>query len=233
MHMPVTDFQLYIFADPMCDLSQQCARWMATSPRFKAFAEAHRDKIRKKVRGMRDTEGLRDLQLELDTARCLLRERRISLEYEKYLAGKVRGPDFTARLANGLSINVEVKRLRTLSHAGKWDDALCDKLGQLPPSSINALVIAANSGALATFDVAAAMARLRELAERKDEGFFTHRGFVSARDFQRHLQRLSAIVMRSSWDDADGSHTILWPNTLAKHPLPPQLRTLLLRCFEP
>ena len=65
--------------------------WLAGSPRFRAFAEAHRDKIRKKIRGAADPEALRDVRAELATARLLLADRRIELAFEAYGSGKT-GP---------------------------------------------------------------------------------------------------------------------------------------------
>ena len=45
--------------------------WAASS-RFRAFAATYRDKVRKKLRLVRDEEGLRDLELELEVATRLL-----------------------------------------------------------------------------------------------------------------------------------------------------------------
>ena len=38
-------------------MAQELLEWLAGSARFRAFAEAHRDKIRKKVRGATDADG--------------------------------------------------------------------------------------------------------------------------------------------------------------------------------
>ena len=216
--LAIDELCAYLFGAAAHPVSSQCAAWMAASPRFRAFVADHRDKIRRKVRSLRDDEGLRDLQLELDTAHRLLQERRFTLAYEQYLAGKTRGPDFTVTFKTWLRFNVEVKRLRSAPQPGRWADVICDKLDQLPPSIANVLLVATDATAAGDFDVARAMAELRVLAERKDDEFFTRRGLAGARDYLRKVQRLSAIVYRSAWETPD-ARSVLWTNPQAKHPL--------------
>ena len=93
--MPTGDLLPYIFGNTRLPLAVQFGHWVQESPRFRVFAETYRDKIRKKVRGISEAEGYRDLQAELAVAYFLLQERRFMVEYEKYAAGKQRGPDFT------------------------------------------------------------------------------------------------------------------------------------------
>src|SRR5205807_7726114 len=129
----------------------QFAHWVQASPRFRAFAEIYRDKIRKKVRGITEVEGYRDLQAELATAYFLVLERRFLVEYEKYGTGKQRGPDFSITYKTHIRFDVEVTHLRGLRgsqggaapEAGKLATTICAKLKQLPPSMINILVLAA------------------------------------------------------------------------------------------
>ncbi|HET6314348.1 MAG TPA: hypothetical protein VFH60_10950 [Chloroflexia bacterium] len=66
--MPASDLLPYIFTNTRLPLAVQFARWVQESPRFRAFAETYRDKIRKKVRGITEAEGYRDLQADLATA---------------------------------------------------------------------------------------------------------------------------------------------------------------------
>ncbi len=66
-------------------LASLLADWLASSRRFAAFVSANETKIRKKLRSTRGLEALRDLQLELETAYLLLRERSLSLVYEPQL----------------------------------------------------------------------------------------------------------------------------------------------------
>jgi hypothetical protein len=203
---------------------------MATSPRFRAFVEDHRDKIGKKVRAARDAEGVRDLALELETAYRLLGERRFALRYEAYAAGKTRGPDFTVIYKERPACNVEVRRLRGAldsSAFGKWANAICDKTAQLPPSIANVVLIGAEGRDAASFDAAGAMARLRRLAEGGDDAFFARRGYQDARDFLRTLPRLSAALYVASWDADAADVVTLWVNALAKHQAAPEVARML------
>src|SRR5215203_4526091 len=117
--MTVDELLAYIFARDAHALAAQFALWLASSPRFQALAAQYRDKIRKKVRGTRDQEGLRDLTFELEIAYLMLSERRFAVEYEKGGVGKQRAPDFHVTFRANTPFNVEVKRLRapTIEHA--------------------------------------------------------------------------------------------------------------------
>src|SRR5436309_599776 len=93
--MPADDLLLTIFGNARVPLAEQFAQWVQEAPRFRTFVETYQDKIRKKVRGITDTEGYHDLQAELSVAYFLTLERRFLVEYEKYGLGKQRGPDFS------------------------------------------------------------------------------------------------------------------------------------------
>jgi hypothetical protein len=247
--MPASDLLPYIFTNTRLPLAVQFAHWVQASPRFRAFAETYRDKIRKKARGITEAEGYRDLQAELATAYFLVLERRFLVEYEKYGVGKQRGPDFSITYKTHIRFDVEVTRLRGLRggqtgaalEPGKLVNTLCAKLEQLPPSMINVLVLAAGpelakdapysgddpstgSGQALASGLRSAVTLLQERAERKDDEFFIRRGFLGARDFLRHYSRLSAI--RLITPDAP---PVLWLQPQARHPLPPDLATLLRR----
>jgi hypothetical protein len=247
--MPASDLLPYIFTNTRLPLAVQFAHWVQASPRFRAFAETYRDKIRKKVRAITEAEGYRDLQAELATAYFLVLERRFVVEYEKYGLGKQRGPDFSITYKTHIRFDVEVTRLREVHGAqarearavvepGKLANTLCVKLVQLPPSMINILVLAADdapytysvedpstgSGQALASGLRSALTLLQARAERKDDEFFTRRGFLGARDFHRHYSRLSAI--RLVTPDAP---PVLRLQPQARHPLPPDLATLLRR----
>lgn len=229
----VDDLLATLFADAV-EIRSCCARWVLMSPRFPAFLDVYRDKIRKKLRGVADGEGVLDLQVELLTAASLLTERKLTLEYEKYAANKTRGPDFTALYKTHTPFNVEVKRIRGLTQPGKWADVLCDKLRQLPPSVVNVLVVyGERAEQAAPFDVDAAMRGLRATAERKDELFFTRRGLEGARDYLRQSFKLSAVIYkaRDAATDEYGPSAI-WINPQARHPLPSDLRATLPRSLD-
>lgn len=204
--------------------------WVRGSRRFKAFAISYRGKIRAKLKNARDEAGMKDLRAELETALLLLREERFTLEYEKYAASKQRGPDFTVTFKTHTPFNVEVRRIRSVelddgntgARIGKLMAVLCDKVGQMPPSSVNLLWLIAERE-ISEADLARAVMTLRQLAERKAEDFFTRRGFESAADFLKQYRQLSGIVLRQSGENA------LWLNSLARHKVPPEIVTAIQR----
>jgi len=227
--MPSSDLLLFIFTNTRLPIAVQFAHWVEESPRFRAFAETYRDKIRKKVRGITDAEGYRDLQAELATAYFLVPERRFLVEYEKYGVGKQRAPDFSVTYKTHIRFDVEVTRLRgggegAVADPGKLANTLCAKLGQLPPSMMNLLVLAADDAPYSEADLVSASRLLLERAESKDDAFFTRRGFLGARDFLKYYSRLSAIRLTTP---AGPSLLRLQPQ--ARHPLPPDLANLLRR----
>jgi hypothetical protein len=226
------DLLIYIFEGNSHALAAEFAAWVEASARFKLFAETYRDKIRKKLRGIRDEEGIRDLQVELEIAYLLLGERRFTIEYEKGGVGKQRGPDFCVTYKTHMPFNVEVKHIRLSEHERRSEqqefiklaNTASQKIGQLPPGMINVLVFCYDGGVNDGFDTAEAMTRLRGLAEQRDDDFFTRRGFAGSRDFLKQYQRLSGALFRGA-----GPATALWLNTLAKHRIPDELRNILLR----
>jgi hypothetical protein len=184
--IPLDELIAYLFGADRSSLAAEVGPWLVASPRFRAFAEAYRDKIRKKARGLRDDEARRDFEFELATAWRLLEERRFVLEYESYGVGQ-RAPDFRVTFRSQLRFNVEVRRLRRPAPADPAPliRAVCDKLGQLPPSMINVLVIGAVGPASAAEGLAPAMLWLQDRAAQKDEVLFQQRGFTGVRDFIR------------------------------------------------
>jgi hypothetical protein len=163
-------------------LSRELVEWLAGSPRFRAFAEAHRDKIRKKIRGAADPEALRDVRAELATARLLLAAHRIDLAFEAYGSGKT-GPDFTVTFRDARSFNLEVTRPHRLPDASGLGASLLTKLRQLPPSTPNAILFAIDGESAGALDIDAATRALRSRADTKDEAFFTTLGFDGTRGF--------------------------------------------------
>lgn len=235
MPSPVPGLLSYLFGD--CgesprELRGHCEGWCASSPRFTTFAEAHRDKIRKKIRTSQGVEGLRDLHLELDIAYRLLREQRLAVTYERFAAEKVRGPDFTVSYTTRYTFNVEVRRLRSAPGLARWSDVLCDKLRQLPPGSANIVVVGVAGGAV-EFDAGQAMRHMRALAERKDAAFFERSGFASASEFFRAFYRLSGVMLLSGWETPETSRLDAWVNAQAKHPLAPDVLKAVMRALSP
>ena len=222
--IPIDDLIAYLFGTGHSSLADEAGPWVAASPRFRAFAETYRDKIRKKARGVRDEEGRRDLTFELAIAVRLLAERRFALEYESYGVG-MRAPDFRVTFRNQLRFNVEVRRLRrppptpdAPADPAPLVRAVCDKLGQLPPSMINVLVLGADGPSSAAQAVAPAMLWLQDRAAHKDEVLFLQRGFTGVRDFLRHYQRLSGALWLAG--EPVAARATLWHNPQARHSLP-------------
>ena len=230
--IPIEELSAYLFGADDPSLATEVGPWLVVSPRFRAFAETYRDKIRKKARGLRDDEGWRDLALELAVALRLVEERRFVLEYESYGVGK-RGPDFRVTFRGNVRFNVEVRRLRSLATTAaapadpaRLIRAICDKLGQLPPAMINVLILGADDSSSAAETLSPAMRWLQERAAQKDETLFRQRGFAGARDFLRHYQRLSAALWLSG--DPGAPQASLWHNPQARHPLPADLARALM-----
>ena len=228
--IPPDELTAYLFGRDRSSLVIEVGPWLVASSRFRAFAEAYRDKIRKKARGLRDEEGRRDLAFELAFAARLLEERRFAMEYEPYGVDK-RAPDFRVTFRSRLRFNVEVRRLRqSLPAQGAPPDtsrlirAVFDKLGQIPPAMMNVLVLGAESPSSAADTLAPAMRWLQDRAAAKDETLFMQRGCAGTRDFLRHYQRLSGALWFAGEFDAPPT---LWRNPQARHPLPADLARAL------
>jgi hypothetical protein len=232
--IPLDELTTHLFGAGESPLVAEVGPWLAASPRFRAFAEMYRDKIRKKARGLREDEARRDFAFELAIAARLVEDRRFALEYESYGMDK-RAPDFRVAFRSGTRINVEVRRLRrraptdALADPARITRAVCDKLGQLPPSMINVLVLGADGPPSAADALAPAMLYLQDRAAQKDEAFFRQRGFTGSRDFLRHYQRLSGALWLTG---APGAlQASLWRNPQARHPLPADLASALGKAF--
>lgn len=74
----------------------------------------------------------------------------------------------------------------------------------------------------------AAIAQLKERAEREEPALFTRYDFRSRSDFFKLYQRLSSILVRDTWDQSPVRPPSLWHNKQAKHPLPDPIARLLL-----
>jgi hypothetical protein len=204
--------------DPGHPVALELSAWLAGSPRFRAFAEAHRDKIRKKLRTATDAEALKDVRAELQAARLLLADRRFELAFEAYGSGRG-GPDFTVTYRVTQSFNLEVTRLHRVPDTTRFGESVMAKLRQLPPSLPNVVVVAIDGDSAEALDVAGATRELRARADAKDEAFFARRGFEGTRDFYERYLRLSAVVVwcESATGDARAA---MWTNRSARIPLP-------------
>ena len=216
--------------DPEDPLARELREWLTGSARFRAFADANRDKIRKKLRGATDADALRDVRAELQTARMLLADRRIELAFEAYGSGKP-GPDFTVTFRDARSFNLEVTRPHRVPDPGGLAAALLAKLRQLPPSAPNAILLAIDGETAEALDVDAATRALRSRADAKDEAFFTTRGFEGTRGFYERYLRLSAVFVAA--ENASGAaRATLWFNRSARIAMPEPAARACLRCLR-
>ena len=210
------------------ELAGELETWLAGSRRFRAFAEAHRDKIRKKLRGASDPDARRDVRAELRVAHLLLQDRRIELAFEGYGSGNP-GPDFTVSFRGAPSFNLEVTRPRR-GGAGAAATILA-KLRQLPPSVPNALLLAIEGERPAAFDVDEAIRGLRELALVNNDDFLSHRGLSGTREFNLRYRRLGAVVAWSEAASGD-ARVASWMNASARMPIPSRAMRACLDCLR-
>lgn len=235
------------FDQPSHLLAAPMAAWLASSRRFTDFATTFHSKIRKKIRAAQEPESLRDLQLELETAYLLLRERALSVVYEPQPARQARSPDFAVSFTTSLVFMVEVTRLRAgsskpstgvqerehtaLAAAGldeRFVGMLGSKLGQMLPQRSNLLLVGVEAARLTQADLQTLMIRVQQRAEGNDTAILQRNGFRDRSDFFQHYQRLSAILVRGIPLHA-GEPVVIWDNPQAKSPLPAKVRTLLAR----
>ena len=215
---------------PQDPLTVELIDWLAGSSRFRAFAEAYRDKIHKKLRNAIDPEAARDVRAELQVARLLLADRRFGVAFEAYGSGKV-GPDLTVSFRSTRTFDVEVTRLRRVPDAAGTGAAVLAKLRQLTPSTPNVLVLAVDCETAAAIDVETAMRALRARADAKDEAFFTARGHDGSRGFYERYLRLGAVAV---WCEgaAGEARATLWSNRSARIALPEQAARACLACLR-
>ncbi len=205
--------------------------WLATSARFRSFAEANQAKIRKKLRGARDDDSLRDVRAELRAAHLLLADKRIELAFEAYGSGNA-GPDFTVTYRGTRTYNVEVTRLRRLPEPAGAAAPIVAKLRQLPPSVPNVLVIAVDADSATRLDVSAAARTLRARADAKDDAFFAAYGLTGTRAFNERFLRLGAVITWSEGAATAGDRAAIWSNASARIALDPRATDACLRCFR-
>jgi hypothetical protein len=235
--MLIDELLTYLFDGKSHLLAAPMGTWLAASRRFTAFVNANHTKVRKKLRSAQESESLRDLQLELETAYLLLRESSLSVAYEPQHPREGRSPDFAVSFTTSLTFMVEVTRLRTvpartpveLSLPGdRFADMLCGKLGQLLPQHSNLLLVGMEALNLTQNDIHATMLRLKQRAEGNDSTVVQRYGFQDRADFFRHYQRLSGLLVRGGTPLQAGDSVILWSNPQAKHPFPAKVRTALM-----
>ncbi|HEV3483843.1 MAG TPA: hypothetical protein VG106_00435 [Vicinamibacterales bacterium] len=208
----------------------EITEWLAGSARFRGFAEAYRDTIRRKWRGAIDAESRKDLRAELRAAHLLLADRRIELAFETYGSARS-GPDFTVTFRGERSFNVEVTRVRGATRASGHAGPLLAKLRQLPPSVPNLVLVAIEGGSADLFDAAGATRMLRARADAKDDEFFAARGFRDARAFYQRYLRLGAVIV---WCEGatDDERAMVWSNPSARITVPVRAAQACASCLR-
>ncbi len=211
-------------------LAGELDAWLAASGRFQAFAHEHRAKIRKKLRGAADAEQRLDVRAELRVAQLLLADHRLDLSFEAYGSGRA-GPDFTATFRHEPPFNLEVTRVRGTPFAVAHGGPLLTKLRQLPPSIANALLVAIDGDPAGEQEVGLAIRALRARADRKDEAFFTGRGFGGTRDFYDRFLRLGAVLV---WCEAapGAGRASAWINRSARIAVPTRALQACVRALR-
>jgi hypothetical protein len=211
-------------------LSETLLQWMDTSPRFTAFVETYRDKIRKKLRVTRDPESSLDVGAELEVAYCLLQDRRLAVAYEPYASAKGRGPDFAVTYRANLVFNIEVARLRVeesgaagLQLPRKEERilrVLLDKLGQMQPGMGNLLVIHTREELARSIDLDRLMQEIKIRVEGRDPAFYAGTRYSGPAAFYKDFLHLSGVLL---WAPA----VQLWVNKQARPGLPGKILRLV------
>ena len=249
----IDELLIYLFDGRPHLLAESMTTWLTASRRFTAFVNSHRTKIRKKFRTVQEAESLRDLQLELETAYLLHRERSLNVAYEPQHPELGRSPDFAVTFTTSLTFMVEVTRLRSSTKATSSDsneltpesqsrntqsttslppdrfmDILCSKLGQLLPQRSNLLLVGMETPQLTEHDVRATMLRIQQRAEVNNATVVLKHGFRDRADFFHHYQRLSTLLVRGI-PLQTSLPVVIWENPQAKYSLPAKVRTALSR----
>lgn len=211
--------------------------WVVSSPRYAAFAEKYKDKIRKKLRVTREQDAIADLLVELQIPHWLLQERRFEVAYEPYGIGKTTSPDYSVTFRTNFTFNIEVTHVRRLQ-AGlpapgvdnaidfRLVDVLCGKLRQTVANMANLLCVVAAPGLPAALDVAAHIAWIKDKAESRDAQFYQRHRYAGPSDFFKVYERLSGLTLYDS--AAVGAH-VVWLNPQSRVALPNPVRNILQR----
>jgi hypothetical protein len=216
------DLIAYLFAGQPHLLATPLRQWMEASPRFTAFVETYRDKIRKKIRIARQLENMLDLRGELEVAYCLLNDRRLFLHYEPYASEKRRGPDFAVTYRTNLVFNLEVARIRAGGNGENELDLrrieerilriLFDKLGQMQAGMANLLAIQTREDVAHAIDLGGLMQVVKTRADGRDPAFYAASRHAGPAAFYKNFLNLSGILL---WASA----AQLWVNKQARSSL--------------
>ncbi len=104
----------------------------------------------------------------------------------------------------------------------KFGDVILESLRQLMPEMINVLFIGSNSSTHEDRDILMAVDSINRNLRRREENFFSRRGFTDKQDFLRQSRKLSGIWFRSIWVSSSApekDRNFLWLNAGANHPI--------------
>jgi hypothetical protein len=106
-------------------------------------------------------------------------------------------------------------------------DVVCDKLGQLSPSTPNVLWMWVQSKVMQELDIAQLLPALKRRIEQRDADLLARYGLRNPAEFIRNYQRLSVILVQSLLAQEVDKHPVVWNNNDAKYPLPNKVRMIL------
>lgn len=223
----------FLFGSQASAIAALLTEWIPASPRYAAFAEKYRDKIRKKLLVTREKKAVADLLFELQIPYWLLQDKRFDLAYEPYAAGGTRGPDYSVTFRANFTFNLEITHVRGLRpvQPGEAIDlrlvaVLCGKLRQMVAGMANVLFVAAPSAMLDQLHLVTHLAWIKQKAEGKDPEFFARQRFSGAAEFFKHYQRLSALTLHAP---TGPQKQLLWVNPQARFKLPDAVKVALQR----
>jgi hypothetical protein len=209
----------YLFDAKPHTLSSELPGWLDASPRFMAFAETYRDKIRKKIRLAGNPESALDLRAELQVVQALLADRRFEAVYEPYASAKLRGPDFSVTYRVNTVFNIEVARIRAEgdeSNLPRIEERLLrillGKLGQMQAGQPNLLVVHIRPELGRALELAPLMQSLKQRAEGREPAFYALSRYATLADFYKNFLHLAGVLL---W----AAGTEPWLNKQARPPL--------------
>jgi hypothetical protein len=230
----------FLFETKGSHAAARMSEWIVESSRYAAFVTKNKDKIRKKLRVTGEKDAAADLLHELQVPYWLLQDKRFDVEYEPYMSGKGRGPDYAVTFRSNFVFNMEITHVRGLARSAapasneptiyfRLIDVLCGKLAQMRPNMANLLVVVTPADLLEPVELNAHIAWIKEKAEAKDTQFYSRQGFESASEFFKLFERLSAVMFYKSGEE---QRPILWRNPQARVKLPEALTNFLQRGFS-
>lgn len=115
----------------------------------------------------------------------------------------------------------------------KFGDTVFEKLGQILPDMANLLIIGSDSSTHEQEDLSREIRIITEFVNKKNDDFFTEKGFKGVEDFTAQMKNLSAILFRSIWINNSNQRNLLWINENANFELPKDIIKFLHSMDKP